>query len=352
MLFAPWYIQENPYQTQLSNSLISLGLQVEHTNCSTTSFFYTLINKKINILHLHWLDHFFLLRSGKIKSIVKMILFIGQLFTFRFMNIKIIWTVHNLKNHKNNHLELDKLGSILVSRLAHGLIVHSDTAKNEIIKAFQLKTDKKIFVVPHGNYIDVYENNISQVEARKRLNISESSLVLLFFGLIHPYKGVLELTKAMKQLNCQNICLLIAGKPCNEVIAEQLAQEAKGNTIIKFIPGLVPDEQVQVYMNACDAVVLPYKEFLTSGAVILAMSFGKACIAPRKGCINEILDDAGSFLYSPDIEDGLLQALNDAVQKKDDLSKMGKHNHKLASQWNWNYVAKKTLNVYDEIINF
>ncbi|MBH8571522.1 glycosyltransferase [Nostocaceae cyanobacterium CENA369] len=350
--FAPWYTKENPYQVQLSEKLTLLGVQIKPTDCSTLYLLSTIKQSKVNILHLHWLDHFFLLRSNKLQSFIKLILFISQILILRLTNVKIIWTVHNIKNHQNKHLGLDRLGAILVSRLTHGLIVHSKAAENEIIKVFHLRQNKKIFIVPHGNYIDVYENKISQVEARKYLDIPDSSLVLLFFGLIHPYKGVLDLTKALKQLNYEDVCLVIAGKPCNEVMAQDLAQEAEDNSKIKFISGLVPDEQVQVYMNACDVVVLPYKEFLTSGAVILAMSFGKACVAPRKGCINEVLDDTGSFLYEPDNEDGLLQVLNTVVQKRDYLSKMGMHNYKLASQWNWNYVAKQTLNVYQNYLSF
>lgn len=350
--FAPWYTRENPYQIQLYEKLTLLGVQIETTNCSTLNLLSTIKQSQAHVLHIHWLDHFFLTRTNKLVSFIKLLLFISQLCILRLMNIKIIWTVHNIKNHQNKHLELDRIGSILVSRLAHGLIVHSKAAKNEVLKVFHLKQDKNIFIVPHGNYIGVYENKISQVEARKYLNIPDSSLVLLFFGLIHPYKGVLDITKALKQLNYEDVYLVIAGKPCNEVMAEQLAQEAEDNNKIKFISGLVPDEQVQIYMNACDVVVLPYKEFLTSGAVILAMSFRKACIAPRKGCIYEVLDDTGSFLYNPDIEDGLLQALNNVVQKRDYLSGMGTHNYNLANQWNWNYVAQQTLNVYQKYLSY
>lgn len=350
VVFAPWFSQENPYQVQLTNNLISLGVQLEHTNCSNLSFLSTIRQKKADILHLHWLDPF-LLGTGKLKSLFKLISFVFQLLMIRLTGTKIIWTVHNIKNHNNKHLGLDRLGTILVSKLANGLIVHSHTAKVEIIKVFHLREETKIFVIPHGNYIDVYENNISQKEARERLNIPKSSLVLLFFGLIRPYKGVLELSRAFKQLHFEDICLLIAGKPCNDELAGQLMKEVKDNDKIRFIPGLVPNEELQIYMNAADTVALPYKEFLTSGAVILAMSFGKACIAPRKGYTSEVLDDDGAFLYDPDCKEGLLEALNSVVQKRNDLPQMGEHNYQLASEWNWKYVAEQTLNVYQNYIN-
>ena len=99
-------------------------------------------------------------------------------------------------------------------------------------------------------------------------------------------------------------------------------------------------------MNAANTIVFPYREFLTSGAVILAMSFGKACIAPRRGHIGEVLDDVGAFLYDPDLPDGLLQALHASMQPPEQLDKMGQHNYQVASHWTWDVITEKTLAVY------
>jgi hypothetical protein len=46
------------------------------------------------------------------------------------------------------------------------------------------------------------------------------------------------------------------------------------------------------------------------------MSFGKACIAPKLNFFNDILDDEGSFLYDQNQLDGLLQAMEKAIEKK------------------------------------
>jgi glycosyltransferase involved in cell wall biosynthesis len=103
-------------------------------------------------------------------------------------------------------------------------------------------------------------------------------------------------------------------------------------------------------MNACDVVVLPYRDIFTSGSVFLAMSFGRACIAPHKGCIGEVLDDSGAFLY--DSDEGLLQVLHYAIEKKADLPRMGKHNLQLAEQLlSWSNLAKMTLDVYQQCLS-
>jgi glycosyltransferase involved in cell wall biosynthesis len=211
---------------------------------------------------------------------------------------------------------------------------------------FYLKNSNKIFIVPHANYIDNYENNISRSEARRRLGVSEKEVVLLSLGLIRPYKGVPELIDAFKELSLKGAYLLIAGKPTSSELGALIRQKAEGCDNIKLIPEFIPDEEIQSYMNACDVAVFAFRDIFTSGSVILAMSFGRACIAPRKGCIGDVLDDSGAFFYDPDEEKGLLKALINAIKNKAALQCMGERNRKLVEQWNWSRIAQMTLGVY------
>ncbi|MCA1991988.1 MAG: glycosyltransferase family 4 protein [Coleofasciculus sp. S288] len=341
----PWW-HDNPYQKLLAEHLEKLGVEVKGVGSQTH---LPLSEGKLNILHLHWLHPVFLAPS-LLESVLNLVKFISGLVILRVMGTKIVWTAHNLKDHESRYSQLDYLCTKLVTRLSHRIIAHGEVAKQEIAKAFQMKSDCKISVVPHGSYIGCYDNQISSIEARNALGLSESSFVLLFLGSIRPYKGVLELIAAFKQLQHPNLQLVIAGKPFDEETPALIEQAIAGRDDIKFIPGFVPDSQIQVYMNACDVVVFPYRDILTSGAVLLAMSFGRACIAPRKGCIRETLDDSGAFLYDPAIESGLLQAMNQAIQKRAEVSRMGEHNHQLAEQWNWHRIAELTLNVYQSCL--
>jgi glycosyltransferase involved in cell wall biosynthesis len=88
---------------------------------------------------------------------------------------------------------------------------------------------------------------------------------------------------------------MFAGRPINESITKEIALAIDGDLRIKFLPGYVADDDVQVHLNACDVYVLPYQRVLTSGAAVLAMSFGKPCIAPRTGCVTDILKEEGAF---------------------------------------------------------
>ena len=70
-------------------------------------------------------------------------------------------------------------------------------------------------------------------------------------------------------------------------------------------------------------------------AVALALSFGKPIIAPKLGCLIDILDEMGAFLYHAREKDGLLKALKESIIKKDTLSKMGKYNIEKVKNVNW-----------------
>lgn len=142
--------------------------------------------------------------------------------------------------------------------------------------------------------------------------------------------------------------LLIVGNPFEDEVATDLLNRCKGNENIRAIFEFIPDDELQVYMNAADVVVLPYRNILTSGAVILAMSFGKPVIAPAIGCMEDLLDNEGSFLYNPSEKDGLVKAMRKALDAN--LKNMGEHNFELVEMLQWDKIAKRTCEVYVECL--
>jgi glycosyltransferase involved in cell wall biosynthesis len=102
-------------------------------------------------------------------------------------------------------------------------------------------------------------------------------------------------------------------------------------------------------MNACDAVVLPYRQILTSSAAMLAMSFGRACVAPRLSGMLELLDDRGAFLYEPDQLGALAEAIHAAADNREKLDEMGIHNLAKVSGKDWTTIAAATLTIYQNV---
>jgi glycosyltransferase involved in cell wall biosynthesis len=349
VIFIPDNSSGNPYQSSLADSLAKEGVSVRLG--TTTRFLRTLGTgmKRGNpdILHLHW-AHPYVLANTRVRTMIKAAVFILQLLILRTRGVKIVWTIHNITNHEGRFTSLELFFNRIIARLCSEIIAHSPSAKSEVMNAYRISVDSLVTVVAHGSYIDNYPNTVTQGQARNQLGLDIGDTVFLCFGRIRSYRGVPELIEAFRKLAAPRAKLLIAGNPYNSEIAEDILKRCAGNDNIKTVLRFVPDDEIQIYMNASDIVVLPYKDILTSGAVVLAMSFAKPVIAPAIGCIPDFLDDRGSLLYGPSDENGLLSAMRLASQA--DLVNMGKHNFQLARQLNWDDIAKRTLEIYKECL--
>jgi beta-1,4-mannosyltransferase len=339
--------RENPYHLELERSLRTLGLHVlaEH---SLKSLYAAHVRgvEKVDVLHLHALPY---LRFTPVK-VGRYLLFYWRLKRMREFGVPVIWTVHDFQNHDSPHWRLEDFVSRQASHRFDNLIVHGETAK-QMVESQWACPSQRITVIPHGNYINSYRNNISRSAARASLALEDASTVFLFLGLIRPYKGVVEMVQAFKTWAEPGSRLIIAGKPAGETIKEEVTQVIGGDDRIRFIPGFVKDDDVQVYMKASDVVVLPYKRILTSGAAILAMSFGKPCIAPRAGCITDTLGEQGTFFFQPTVTGDLDRALREAFRNRRNLASMGDHNYRRALECDWSRVGTATAAVYRKCLN-
>lgn len=341
VIFIPDYRNTNSYQTNLSCHLAKQGVNVY--------FDYEILRPVIkfwkpDILHVHW-PRPYLKTDSRFMAIIKSTYFICQLFLLKALGIKIVWTVHNITDHEGKFKKLNTLFYRILARSCDKLIIHCPSIKTEIKKLYK---DARATVIPHGNYIYQYKNTITDSEARTVLNLNMDDTIFLYFGQVRPYKGISELITTFKILNCRQTKLLIVGKPLDNKIKSDIKNSCKDNRNIIDILEYIPDDDIQLYMNAADIVVLPYKDVLTSGAAILAMSFGKPIIAPSIGCITDTLDNKGSFLYTGD---NLSEAMRSVLRiDRETLLDMGKHNLKLVEKFGWSIVAKKTYDTYQECI--
>jgi glycosyltransferase involved in cell wall biosynthesis len=143
---------------------------------------------------------------------------------------------------------------------------------------------------------------------------------------------------------------LIAGKVFNPEIKKLLVRTTLDDERIILTLKRITDDDIQIYMNASDIIVTPYKDVLTSGQVILAMSFHKPIIAPKIGCIIDTLDENGSFLYLPDKKNSLALALEKSLKNKNKLTEMGEYNLDKVRNYNWKKIVIETIKLYQKIL--
>ena len=340
------------YFINLINELKNQGIEVDFPRKEYNNLFLfrNLLLSKHKILHIHFLYSAGFYAKTLLQFFLKYFTFILDIYLVKYiLRKKIIWTVHNLYSHKSFFPKVEKLGKNFFSKKVDSIICHCNNAKKLVQKEFGVNPGK-IHIIPHGNYIPSYKNTISRERAREKLNLNNDDFIFLFFGRIRPYKGIGNLIKSFKSIHTnENLKLLIVGKVFKPQIKNLLIKSTSEEKRIILKLKKIPDDDIQIYMNASDVIVTPYKDVLTSGQVILAMSFGKPIIAPKLGCIINTLDVNGSILYNPNGKDGLLRALEIGIKKRRKLNEMGMHNLKLAGKYNWSLIAKQTKKLYNKL---
>jgi len=345
VLMMPDYRIDNPYQTLLSNALQQEGATVQFPVGYHRIFpIYRAIRKSskpITVLHLHWLDPYLKGKTSLIK-LVYCIKFLIDILLTRWAGVKVIWTVHNVVSHNSRFPFLELWTQRILTRLIDRTIVHHRAAVDEIIRQYKLSSHK-IEVIPHGHYRDVYKSAIDPSEARQKLDLPESGKIYLNLGMLKPYKGIERLIQTWKdhQVVLANSTLLIVGKALDERYGQILVEQASGSENIILRNTFVESDRIHLYFSAADVVVLPFEYILTSGSLILAMSYGKPVIAPRSPGIVETIGAAAQLLYHS-------QELADAIQKSTqiDLDMLSQLVNQECDRLSWSSIGKHVYRIY------
>ena len=341
---------ENPYHSLLFKHLEQHGITPIESDLPIFLPLTRAVLKKsdTDAVHLGWLYQFFLLKDYTPSSILDTVITLGRAFWFcidlfllKLIGTKIVWTVHNKYHHERYYHRTEKILNIIVANLVDDVTVKCVSARDTIVSLYRIRNPSKITVVPDGNYIDSYPNQVTRTDARDRLGIDDE-FVYLFFGMIRPYKGVTTLIEEFRTIDNNQCSLWIVGNPTVEAMGEQVQSDADQDDRIETRLEFVPTDKVQVYMNAADVLVLPYNDILNSGSVHLGLSFGLPIIAPRLGCIPETIPDS-NLLYDP--EDDLRSKLLEA--SRSELASVRKDNFRRAQSLTWEKAASKYQQVYE-----
>lgn len=205
------------------------------------------------------------------------------------------------------------------------------------------KPEKFIFAVSRVLKIGHYANRISRPKAYRQLELPDDAFVYLFLGLLRPYKGLEDLFDAFNNLKDPDARLLVAGRVFGiDTYESKLRKLAQSDPRIKLVTEFIPDEAIQIYLNACNFFVLPYKDITTSGALALALSFGKPVIAPSIASFPEVIILESGILYDPSQPNALTWALHQARSWPCSESKIFKY----ADQFDWDKFGIKLAALY------
>ncbi len=134
--------------------------------------------------------------------------------------------------------------------------------------------------------------------------------VLLFFGMVRPYKGLDILLRALAQ-GPPDVRLVVAGEFWGGSAAtEKLIAELGIADRVDLRPGYVPAAAVPGLFGGADALVLPYRNSTASWNGSLGHEHGMPVVATRVGTMGEqVRDGVDGLLCLPEDVDDLAGAL-------------------------------------------
>ncbi len=225
----------------------------------------------------------------------------------RRRSIPVYAVVHNTLPHEPLP-GMRMLSRYFLNRL-HGAITLS---KAETEKLSRLAPSVPVWELFHPVYNQLGQP-VPREEARRRLGLPEQAPVLLFFGLVRPYKGLWTLLRAIPAIRAQlpDVRLLVAGEFYEDIAPYRRWIDEQGlSSVVHLFDRYIPDEEVATFFSAADVMVQPYRTATQSGVVHTAYHFERPVIATAVGGIVErVHHERTGFLVPPEQPEALAQAV-------------------------------------------
>jgi glycosyltransferase involved in cell wall biosynthesis len=221
------------------------------------------------------------------------------------------------------------------------VVVHSDYGRRQLIEALALDP-AMVHVIHHGAFEHLTRPAREQPLPDELSRVAGP--VVLFFGLLRPYKGIEVLLEAWRGV--QGAELWIVGRPRMPLDGVRALAPAG----VRFVPRFVADAEVPAYFRRADVVVLPYsrtERLDFSGVLATALAFGKPVVMSDVGGFAEVAATGAARLVPPDDPQALRESLTGLLEDPAARDRLAAAARAAASgPYSWDQAARLTLELY------
>ncbi|MGI8711714.1 MAG: glycosyltransferase family 4 protein [Solirubrobacteraceae bacterium] len=223
------------------------------------------------------------------------------------------------------------------------LIVHSEYGRHQLVQRLRVPADK-VHVIRHGAFTHVAQRALASLPPALA---SATAPIVLFFGLLRPYKGIGTMLAAWRGIDDAE--LWIVGRE----MMDMTPLRASAPPGVRFLNRFVAEAEVGAYFARADVVVLPYartERFDMSGVLATALAFGKPVVMSDIGGFSEAAATGAGRLVAPDdpaqLHDALAELVGDAATR----ARLGDAALAAArGPYSWDVAARQTLALYESI---
>jgi glycosyltransferase involved in cell wall biosynthesis len=237
------------------------------------------------------------------------------------------------------------------------VVAHSGYGRRELVE--NLGVDPaKVRVIHHGAFD--YLASLPNGELPGELGHARGPVVL-FFGLLRPYKGLDVLLDAWRELGSSPLGgdgvgdaerpeLWIVGRPRMAIDALVTGSPAG----VKWVTRFVSDLELAACFRRADVVTLPYVEterFDFSGVLATALAFSKPAVITDVGGFREVAEAGAARLVAPRDPDALGAAIRALLADPGERQRLAQGaGSAAAGPYSWTEAARQTLALYQELV--
>jgi glycosyltransferase involved in cell wall biosynthesis len=224
------------------------------------------------------------------------------------------------------------------------LIVHSEYGRRQLVERLGVPGEK-VHLIHHGAFAHLTQRRAAPLPPELA---GVEGPVVLFFGLVRPYKGVDPLLSAWQGVAGAE--LWVVGRP--RMPLEPL--QAMAGDRVRFVPRFVPDAELPALFRRADIIVLPYtrtERLDFSGVLATALAFGKPIVVSDVGGLGEVAELGAARLVTPDDVGALREALVDLLADSAARDQLGQAALAAAQgPYSWAAAAEQTLELYRSLV--
>lgn len=207
---------------------------------------------------------------------------------------------------------------------------------------------KPLYAIPNGFEARVFFPRPIE-ECREELGLPMNRKILVAIGHLEDYKGHKYLIDAIKLLGSgkKDIAVYIIGKGSLKASLSQQIRENKLDDYITLAGGDKPDDEIPLWMNACDIFVLPSLDEGNPTVMFEALGCSKPFVGTKVGGIPDIIvSDKYGLLAEPANPQDLAEKIKIALEMEWDNKEISRY----ASQFTWEDISRKIVTIYESTI--
>lgn len=230
------------------------------------------------------------------------------------------------------------------------LVVHSGYGRDQLVHRLGVPAEK-VTVIRHGAFAPAADTEDGRLppELARDDAAADGAPVVLFAGLLRPYKGLDTLLDAWRQVAGGR--LWIAGRPMMDLAPLR----ARADDRVSWVTRFVSDGELAALLHRADIVVLPYartERFDQSGVLASALGSGTPAVVSDVGGFAEVAATGAASLVAPGDAPALAASLTELIADLGAREAMAAAARRAAAPggpFSWETSAQATLALYERV---